>query len=438
MAAAITLLPGEAFAGVFVAPAGTSVEARTQRAFIRFEALRETMIEEVEVISTAREFLWIRAIPSKDAQRMAANPEFLPALAELTSVKPPFNEQIRENLFGPSVVALLTRKLVPAPKVAPDPIDLSAADRTLELAETIELRDAIPTSTITDLPIMPLAIEGLLARTQSKLDPELLLRIAGAIESNFTIFISVVRDTRPSATTPARLPALRYDFRNPRAIYPLALSSGVNRTELRLYTLASMPLAPVSTPAVWLQEPWHVLDRSSRTYYVGFNQEVKEESPLQFQLAERYGIPLPSTAQLVRANLSLESYERNDLELVEAPDPIPLPGSGARGSAADLVTCVLLGLTPLLYTPESWFFLWLGARAKARARREGKAFGVRLWSFYALLVGAFWFLTLEQNARIAALVPILIGLVQLALPYVERDPKPVRAIFRKKNQSPKK
>lgn len=432
MAAAITFLPGEALAGVFVSPAGTSVEARVQRAFIRFEALRETMIEEVEVVSTAREFLWIRAIPSKEAQVLEANPQFLPALAELTVVKPPFNDQIRDNLFGPSVVTLLTRKLAPPAKPAPDPLDVATADRTLELVETIELRDSIPTSTITDLPIMPPAIEGLLARTQTTMESSMLVRIAGALDSNFTIFISVVRDTRPSATTQARLPAVRYDFRNPRAIYPLALSSGVNRTELRLYTLASMPLAPVSIEAVWLQEPWHLAERTSRTYYAGFNQEVKEESPLQFQLVERYGIPLPSKAQLVRANLSLESYERNDLELVEAPDPIPLPGSGARGSPSDLVTCVLLGLTPLLYTPESWFLLWLGARAKARARREGKAFGVRLWSFYALLVGAFWFFTLEQNARIAALVPILIGVVQLALPYVERDPKPVRAIFRKK------
>lgn len=421
-------------AGAFVAPEGSRVETKSVRALIRFDGANETFIEEEEVINTALQFAWIRSVPGKNAIAEKAKPEIMSTLAALTEVLPPHNDSIRDKLFGPSVVTLLTRKLSPPQQPAPHPLDLDKTDRVLTISDTLELREPVATSTITHRPIMPDAVINLLARINVKMEQHLESQLAAALDRGDMVLISIVSDTRPNAETPAKLGPFQYQFTTSRPVHPMQFTRAQSSTPVRVYTLSSVPLAPAAYESVWIEEPWYRFEEEARAYYVTYNTPVLQDSTLEFELDEKLGLGLPPTARLMRGNATLNPGDRSEMVFLEATEPMVLPGNSARGSARDLFVCVLLSVTPLLYTPESWFFLWLGARAKARARREGRAFGVRLWALYAVAVGAFWFFTLEQNARIACLVPLLIGITQLALPYLERDPAPVRVVFKKKKK----
>jgi hypothetical protein len=431
---ALAIVPSVAHAGAFVSPEGTSVDSQLVRAFIRYDGSNETFIEEEEVISTARAFAWFRTVPGKNAVAKKADPAILPALADLTYVRPPHNDSIRSKLFGPSVVTLLTRKLSPPQQPIRDPLDIDTTDRVLEIGETVELREPIPTSTITHRPIIPDSVLALLGRVEAQMEPSLEHLVSAALNRGDLVLVSIVRDSRPSAITRAKLGPFQYDFIAPRPTHPMQLTRSVQATPLRVYTLASGPLAPGAYESVWIEEPWYPIEQETRAYYVSYNTPVREDSAAHFELREKLGFQMPATPHLMRANATLNAGDRSELIFLPPHEPVELPGDSARGSARDLFICVLLSVTPLLYTPESWFFLWLGARAKARARREGRAFGIRLWALYAVAVGAFWFFALENNARIACLVPLLIGAAQLALPYLERDPLPVRSQFKKKKK----
>ncbi len=100
----------------------------------------------------------------------------------------------------------------------------------------------------------------------------------------------------------------------------------------------------------------------------------------------------------------------------------------------DLFLCMLLGLTPLIYTPESWFLLWWGARARANRTSDRQPFATRLWPLFVIVVAIYWAVTLPSAARLAATIPLLIGLTLLIMPRTDHEARRVRVNFSKKKK----
>ena len=201
------------------------------------------------------------------------------------------------------------------------------------------------------------------------------------------------------------------------------------------FLLGRDPLVSSAHETVWDVRPWEGLAPPIDQLLVRYNDRIARDSTLGVEIYNRLGLEVPENADLVRASFRRPRNRADSITFVEASSPVTIPSGVTRGSGVDLFLCILLGLAPLLYTPESWFLLWVVSRARARKRREGRAFGLRLWSLYAIVVGVYWFAVLPGAGRIAGVIPLIVGVVQIAWPYTARDAAPVRVEFKRKRKS---
>lgn len=425
----------EASAGAFVTPGETAASLTSARVLLVHDGATQTLVEELVVESTAASGLWIRALPARPTKLESADATLLDELEKRTRPEEPHDEALRRSMFGPSVVTLLTKRLIDAPQVTePEPPKVR---RRLELGIAAYFDGAVPTSTITQRPLLPGGLVELIARTPASIDPLLEGQLASYMNRGWVIAVIPFRDPAPSSTEPAVIGPLETQVAASRPFVPLGLVATKTDASFTFFFAASAPLSPFALEAVWDRRPWDREPAIPGQVHVVYNRPLDDASGLPF-LMRQARVDVPADLQLLAADLVLSRGPRVDLELVPVQNAEILPPSGGRGSTMDLLACVLLGLTPLLYTPESWFLLWLGARSRGPVKKgkRGKqtTSAIRLWSLYAIAVGLYWFFTLEGTARIAAILPALIGLVQVGLPYVDREPAPVRVQFSRKKK----
>lgn len=393
---------------------------------------RETLLQEVVVECTARDVLWLVALPSSPSSVRDGDPAVLERLDALTTVGEPYHESLRRGLFGPSIVTVLTRRFIDRPRGARAAEEAEPPGRRLELVEYEVFTGSVKTSSITGRPGFPEVLDSLLTRAGG-IDPGTEQAIAAYLNREFALVALRLRDPRPNAGELARIGPISFEFATETPMVPLGLAELSRATPLRLHVASATPLAPVSLEAFWNTHPWLKRDRATNIFDVSYNRPVTGDDPIDFELRQRAELALPQDLRMMTGELLLPAGPRVDLDLTRARESIPLPASGGRGSALDLAAAMLLGLAPLLYTPESWFLLWLESRRRQGTKKAGRP----LWATYALGVGLYWFFTLPAGGRIAAVIPALIGLIQLALPFADREPTPIRVQFKKKRPGAK-
>lgn len=429
-----------AHASSFLTPLGTRADPVSYRVLIAHDKDVETLIDEIELVSTGSAYVWLRAFPSRPLEARPIDAALFANLEAATEVREPHHEQLRHNLFGPSVVTLLTRQLLAPPHPASKLPSTAPSNRALTFSSVSYFAGRAETSSITHRPMLPADLVRYVARETVAIDSATETQIADYLNRGYVIMAAVVHDERPSATTSARIGPFLHRFETPKATYPIVLDDSRAMKLFRFYIVSSRVLAPSGYDTTWDTDPWDRSDRVPGVFYATNNRRIGPSSPLALELVDRAGLRLQAEARAVRSDFVLSPSVHRDIELAEAPRAVPLPAPGARGSARDLFLTVLLALTPLLYTPESWFFLWLEARARARARQQTAnrepqaAGGIKLWALFAVAVACFWFFKLEGSGRVAAIIPGLIGVFQLALPRTESAPHPIRVHFRRKKK----
>lgn len=430
---AFLALPSSARADLFLPVGDGTVQPELHRGIILDSGRVETLLFETRVRSSSSRFVWLR--PFENEPREVEVPEAPFAfLDRATTIQAPYNELIRDDLFGPSVVSVLIDRLFRgAPPPAPAP-DVDA--RPLQIESTRLLTGQVTSSTITYELILPESVDTYLRTHGVQLDQEQIRAIAVTLNSGGVLMASVVEDPAPNEDRPARLGPLAFAYAPGHPSYPLVQRSGrhVNAQRFDLYLISSVARVSSAHETVWDVRPWERVEAPADQFIVRYNAPIDHSSPIGVELLERQSLNVPSAGRLMRMQYDSPDTRIATMTFVEARNSVEIPSGTQRGSGFDLFLCILLGLAPLLYTPESWFLLWFASRARARARERGKAFGVRLWSFYAIAVGVYWLVVLPDAARVAGVVPLLIGIVQIALPYTERDPNPVRSQFKKKKK----
>ncbi len=432
-AAVLFALPSTARADLFLPVGDGEVHPVSHRALIAQSGRIETLVFEMRVESSARRFVWLRPFDREPrALEVAESPFEL--LDRETVVHAPYNEVIRDDLFGPSVVTILIDRLFRGPPPPPPAPPTEVRDLVVEAP--VYLSGQVTSSTITYELLLPDEIVAYMSGNGVALDQEQIRALAVTLNSGGVLMASVVEDAAPDPERPARIGPVGFAFNPNHTTYPLIQRSGrnVDPQRFEFFLVASTPRVSSAHETVWDVRPWERVDNPKNQFVVHYNAPVDTSSPIGAELLERQGLNLSKGAGLMRMSFENPSDLVAPIMFVEADRPIEIPSGTRRGSGFDLFLCILLGLAPLLYTPESWFLLWIASRARARARTEGRAFGVRLWSFYAIVVGVYWLVVLPDAARVAGVVPLLIGIVQLALPYTARDPAPVRAQFKTKKK----
>lgn len=435
---ALTILCAEAaYADVFAARGAVPPRETRVDALVLEAGGVYTLIEQVTLRSTASQFVWLRpfrARPINDPNQDPPSPQILRDLATAAVRVPEYAEQIRSHPFGPSVLTFLSRAMSPAnatPKALPPP-----TARPLEV-DTMQVFDGLAvTSTITGATTLPRGLEAFLVGYGATLSEDDRRQLGRFLNRGWSILAAAVYDGQPSDANLARIGPLTFRFTGP-ASYPLLPRGRRIGVDFLFYTLASSARIPQEFPARSQHGALELSATPAGESVVTFSDSAYISPTLTFQLTQNYGLTLPEPAILTQTYLRPGDAKLDAISFAPPESAVgsPAPIAATRpGSPRDLLLCVLLGLAPLFLTPESWLVFWLQSQARDAAREGRPAFGVKLWAVWALGVGAYWFFTLEDFARVAALAPLLVGTMQLALPFSERTPSRVRARVQKRKE----
>lgn len=391
-------------------------------------------VDELVLNSQAPRGVWVRAFPLEPRLGRASDSLFL-QLQRNTVVGEPHNQAMRRNLFGPSLVTVLNKKLGDPPQLVP-PLEEPPDRRSLALGEVAFFTGRVQTSTNTRQMQLPEAMDRWLIAQGIQVTDLQKAAFSAHLNRDWVLMLAVVEDNAPGPETEARLGPIRFDVAQRGLVYPQLSSTPATPVVTDFYTLAEGPMAMNLRETLWNTRPWELNPGSTPGLEATYSAAVDPNSNFAGELSEQLGLNGLGPTHLVRARFRPEPSEvGQDLEFHPSKERILIPSGTQRGSFFDLFLCVLLGLTPLIYTPESWFLIWLVNGAKERARREGSAWGVNLWAYFALVVAVFWVVTLDGPGRIAGLVPFVLGVGRLAWPYTEREAPRVRVAFKARKKA---
>lgn len=430
---ALLVTGGAARGDVVVAPDGTRQPIDRHRALLVHQGSSEVVIEELYVDSRARRALWIKPLP--------APPTFAPTeapfsvLEQSTEVPEPHNQSLRRRVFGPSVITLLSDRLFPDPPAKED-LEDTTPPRALTMLDRGVFEGAVYTSTITRDFVLPDPMQGWLQRNGFALEERLIADLAAHLNRGARVSFTLLEDAAPGSPGLARVGPVRFTMAARVPVFPILRRTdpGASETSYELFVVGAQPLVPVAYSTLWDEEPWVEKDLGRGQFHTRYAHPLEETDGLLIDLEQRQGIALPGHPYLVRSRFRQGNEALGEIQFEPTKNPVRIPGSGQQGSGLDLFLCILLGLTPLIYTPESWFLLWLGGRARERSGKGGPGIGARLWPLFALVVAVYWVVSLEGAARLAAVLPFLVGLTLLVLPQAGRREQRVRVDFKKRKK----
>ena len=418
-------------AGVFITSSNDApVRSIRHQAVITHHDQTTSVIQSITLRNRHRRFIWLKPFPVEP--EIGVKPQVtLNDIAEETTVRAPYNHAIRNDLFGPSSVSWLIDALGPRQR-GPTGEALQEAPRRLEILDYEVFKGEIQTSTITGLRVMPPPMRRWFNRRGFPISEESKASMAGHLNRGWVLVAVEIGDASPNPSRAAQTPPILFRFTSKEALFPL-LRQPRNPTlepTFDFWVVGSKKLVSARYPNTWAKRPWDA--ELQPGHFIGvYSRAVAARDPLTDILTRQLDLQLPPSPQLVRHRFQHGAQAWQEIAFVPALRAPTLPGVGQRGSGLDLFLCLFLGLTPLLFAPESWFLLWLNGQKGPKGRRWPD-----LWPFYALVVGMYWLATLDGLGRVAAVVPLLIGVVQLLWP---GEPEPedfVRVHFKRTAKAP--
>ncbi len=398
------------------------------------------MIEQLELRGDARRFVLLRVFPKAPTAIRLASPELLEVLEGATAVAPPLHLELKRRMFGPSILTALLMGFGsgPPPAEQSDEEIAKAKEEKPELprarfdeAEVLRFSGPISSSTITGQRFFPPDFDAWLSGTLVNLPRPTRDALLSAFAAGSTIVAMQI--DRPPGAGPFLFGPVEYRLATPLVTEPLLLPSGPSSgVRLRTYGLhPSLPYTPSVREAVFNDTPWDGL-RGSGANVVYWGQPGAE---VQEALSDRFALT-SSAVRVARTEVRYSERPTSDTTFLSPRGAIDIPERAKRGSGIDLFLCIMMGLAPLLYAPESWLLLWITANARDRLKR-GQTLGLvgAMWPLYALLVAGYWMYTLNDLGRTAALGPLLIGVVRLFMPPEDNQTRQIRVDFARKKRA---
>lgn len=393
-----------------------------------------TLVQRASVRNSETLFLWLQPVPGVPEQAAVSFDPFGP-LAQTAVPVVPFSDQLREVPLGPSLATVLLRRLTterPTRKALVPP-----AGRSLEIGELQVFQGRAHTSTITRETFLPGPLEEFLRRYGTKLSSSARHQAGDYLNRDWSILGVALIDPAPSPDDVVSVGPVALRFQAGSPSFPLLRRGALDAREVVIHILADGPRVPVELPIESARPDFVARTAPRGQVFVTFAGALERLDSVDPQLAEQFGLRSGAGADLTQLYLRPGTAKLDVLTFASpssAVRPLRLESQTTAGSAQDLLTCILLGLAPLFLAPESWLLWWIEGRARQVARKGGSWVGVKLWSFWPFLVAAYWFFGLEGMARIAAIGPLVIGTVQLAIPFSEREAGPIRVQFRRRTK----
>lgn len=436
MAVAMALGVGtSAWADVVVRPDGSYQQIEEHRAIVVDQGPKDLLIEELWLQSSTPRAVWIKPFtPPPEFQTAPQDP--FGELSRGTTVYPPHNQAVRDRVFGPSVVTLLSQRLFPNAELDLPEGPRDEVTRDLQIIEQALFSGTIYTSTITRQHVLPQPMQDWLQSHGFTLTQHLIADLSAHMNRGSSVSLSLLADAAPGSPGRARVGPVQRSLPAHEATFPTLRRTdpALGQTTYELYVIGPDPLVPRAYATLWDEEPWIKKELERGRFETRYARPLEDTGAVLIDLEQRLGITLPPTPFLVRSRFKQGSEALGEIAFEPAERFVLIPAQGSRGGALDLFYCILLGLTPLIYTPESWFLMWLGARARDRMRSGQTAFGARLWPLFSIGVGVYWTVMLPGAARLAAAIPLVLGIALLVMPRTDTRAPRVRVNFEKKKK----
>ena len=416
-----------AHADLFVPEPGTTTQPTRIRALVTDRQATTRLLQSADLRNGSPRLMWFKAFPSRP-QVVVRDGQSLEALERQTVVAPPYNHALRKDPFGPSILSFAMDRWWPA--ALPEAAGADGPARPLTIVDFAAFTGTVQTSSITGLRALPEPLRFWLERRGFQVSEEVKASLTGVFNKRWHVLAVQLRDGKPNRLGPAQVPLTEFVFASEQPTLPLIRQDDTQRTSTTfdIWTLASFPLVPVHHATVWSTQPWAEQQDGQGQFVATYRSALDAADPTAEVLKRQLTLDLPARPQLVRYTYTPSDLAWSTENFSPQPDAPHVGGQGQRGGLFDVLLCVLLGLTPLLFTPESWFLLWVSRRIPPSPTNAWP----NLWAMYNLVVGVYWLATLPGLARAAALLPIIIGLTQLIWPPEPEAADFVRVQFRRK------
>lgn len=421
-------------ADVVVGRDGDVVGIVRHRALVGYGEGKEELVEDLVLERSAPRLLWIKPFPTRP-ELLDPGPAPLDALQTNSEVLEPYGRQVRSHVFGPSVVSVLSRAVWRSPVAEPPPPPIETPERAMRIRTRELFTGKIYTSTITRQYVLPDPLQDWLQSQGFRLPDAVTADLASQMNAGDHVAFAILEPEGPG-TGPVRVGPTRARMRTTKPLFPTLRRTGATprATRYEVYVASNAAYVPEPYDTVWEEAPWEGVRARPGRFHTRFARVLDPDEPLTLELDQALGVPLPPDPTLLRSDFRQGGEALGLVTFAPELQMIEIPGGSARGTGWDLFLCILLGLTPLIYTPESWFLLWVGARARDALRQGQSALGHYLWPLYAIGVAVFWVVTLEGTARVAAVLPLLVGILRLAWPTLSERESRVRVKFPSKKK----
>ncbi|MBX2813865.1 MAG: hypothetical protein KTR25_18760 [Myxococcales bacterium] len=435
---------GSAWANVLVSPPSSQPELRRVDAVVlRSPESGFQLLQRLTLTNTEHsQIVWLSVLPSLPDVKIG--PSVFAELARTVDHPQSYSEQLRRNPFGPSVLTIVSRQI--NPELSSRPL-IAATERQLQIHD---LRFFPPTEPVIQKhnTQLPEELNLYLGQHSIELSPDVTQQIISNVRNGGVVLVAVLHDPEPGPQ-PAQVGPLHLSFGSGHPTIPLLLPAS-HSLELVVSALGSTPLAPLELPAntsdIDGKNPVAQSDSRSNVLFLG---RLGLFPSLQAHLFEAFGDHIRSETILTHMSITTTDLKLPALHLVSADENPQAPLGRAQmpnppGNPTDLLLCILLGLTPLGFTPEIWLLWFIGKQVRGTHRGAGWGevrLARQLASVWCLVVAAYWLYTLVDIARVASLGPLLIGTVLIAVPGGRHEPMPVRIPFKKEqaaDESPTK
>jgi hypothetical protein len=411
LGAVVWLLPASAAADLFVPVGAPPPTVRDRTVVLSRDASEQQLTERLVLQGPVSRLVHFRAFPTAP-EVGDASPDSFAALDEVCATEPPFHHAVEARPLGPSAASrLFPESPAPPSPTAPPEASPLRAERRQVFAGAAESSTVAPSGFV-----LPAEVDRFLALNGAAPSHDVVRGLAFFLNRGWSLLgtVYVPRDDEgPHGIGPER-----FHFVTDQMTLPLFAPSPIERTTV--YSLGREAWVPQQFAVEWSDRPWSPGPPPERAYLADCARRITPGSRRAETLDDALGTVPPT---VVRYRWSPPG-DRYVLTSFASRPPTPVPPRDP-GHPMDLVLCVILGLSPLVFAPESWLLLWLQGRFRS-------GFGRRVWGVWPIVVGLYWGATLSGPARIAAAVPLLLAVWVWSRPLPASPTRFVRARFERR------
>ena len=366
----------------------------------------QVIIENAEIKAKGKKLAWIRAFPERPTIRNIDNTVY-ENLKEISKVDIPHHVVLQEKLLRTSLIGHIYER-ISRPEQSED-AEVARVFIDLNPNAFMRVQGEVISSTITRQRSFSSSLQQWLDDNEFVLTISQRRSLMLFCEKSWHIVATSIDVSDLTENTVAVINPLIYEFEDKEMQHTTALINGAD-VDFHYWLAAANPKTPrglnVQPGAIPANET-----PAENTFVVSFNQK-RPMTELSNTFLSNWD--WNNSVNLVTGRARNNAALQGSLTFIDDTELPPLPTQRVPGGLMDLLICLLLGIAPLLFAPESWVLYWLRTQGKLeRTRVNPNPVATKIWPLYCMGIGLYWILAMTGVGRLAGVLPFIFGLLSI-------------------------